>query len=172
MFLHNLLPLSSSSLQGCKISGLTLSLNIKSNIIKKYFVLVNSICFKSCNSKISNSSTPMIDFMREQYRPNVPTTPLRQWGFRQCLPFSWTTLRGKYCRHPIAVMGVVDTFGRSPVIGCTKWWRSNILLYHCTLVRWWYGRKLDGLGFRLHYYFNKLHLALSNKLKVLKISKV
>jgi hypothetical protein len=42
---------------------------------------------------------------------NVSTTPLRQWGFRQCLPFSWTTLRGKHCRHPIAVMGVVDTFG-------------------------------------------------------------
>ena len=41
---------------------------------------------------------------------NVPTTPLRQWGFRQCLPFSWTTLGGKHCRHPIAVMGVVDTF--------------------------------------------------------------
>ena len=35
---------------------------------------------------------------------------LEQWGFRQCLPFSWTTLRGKHCRHPIAVMGVVDTF--------------------------------------------------------------
>ena len=32
-------------------------------------------------------------------------------GFRQCLPFSWTTLRDKHCRHPIAVMGVVDTFG-------------------------------------------------------------
>ena len=43
--------------------------------------------------------------------PNVSTTPLRQWGFRQCLTFSWTTLRGKHCRHPIAVMGVVDTFG-------------------------------------------------------------
>ena len=41
---------------------------------------------------------------------NVSTTPLRQWGFRQCLPFSWTTLRGKHCRHPIALMGVVDTF--------------------------------------------------------------
>jgi hypothetical protein len=41
---------------------------------------------------------------------NVSTTPLRQWGFLQCLPFSWTTLRGKHCRHPIAVMGVVDTF--------------------------------------------------------------
>ena len=42
---------------------------------------------------------------------NVSTTPLRQWGFRQCLPFSWTTLRGKNCRHPVAIMGVVDTFG-------------------------------------------------------------
>ena len=41
----------------------------------------------------------------------VDETP--QWGFRQCLPFSWTTLRGKHCRHPIAVlMGVVDTFER------------------------------------------------------------
>ena len=28
----------------------------------------------------------------------------------QCLPFSWTTLRGKHCWHPIAVMGVVNTF--------------------------------------------------------------
>ena len=41
---------------------------------------------------------------------NVSTTPLWQWGFRQCLPFSWTTLRGKNCWDPIAVMGVVDTF--------------------------------------------------------------
>ena len=31
--------------------------------------------------------------------PNISTTPLRQRGFRQCLPFSWTTLRGKHCRH-------------------------------------------------------------------------
>ena len=42
---------------------------------------------------------------------NVSTTPLRQWGFWQCLLFSWTTLRSKHCRHPIAIMGVVDTFG-------------------------------------------------------------
>ena len=42
--------------------------------------------------------------------PSVSTTPLRQWGFRQCFPFSLTTLRGKHCRHPIALMGVVDTF--------------------------------------------------------------
>jgi hypothetical protein len=50
--------------------------------------------------------------------PNVSTTPLRQWGFRQCLPFSWTTLRGKHCRHPIAVMGVVDTFGLTWLVTC------------------------------------------------------
>ena len=43
--------------------------------------------------------------------PNVSTTQLRQWGFRQCLPFSWTTLRGKHCRHSIAAMGVVNMFG-------------------------------------------------------------
>jgi hypothetical protein len=41
---------------------------------------------------------------------NVSITPLRQWGFGQCLPFSWTTLRGNHCRHQIAVMGVVDMF--------------------------------------------------------------
>ena len=44
--------------------------------------------------------------------PNISTTPLRQWGFQQFLPFSWTTLRGKHCQHPIVVMGVVDTFGQ------------------------------------------------------------
>ena len=31
----------------------------------------------------------------------MSTTPLRQWGFWQCLPFSWTTLRVKHYRHPI-----------------------------------------------------------------------
>ena len=30
---------------------------------------------------------------------NVSTTPLRQWGFWQRLPFSWTTLKGKHYRH-------------------------------------------------------------------------
>ena len=44
---------------------------------------------------------------------NVSTTPLRQWGFQQCLPFSWITLGSKHCRHPIVVLGVVDTFGPS-----------------------------------------------------------
>ena len=37
---------------------------------------------------------------------NVSTTPLQQWGFGQCLPFSWTTLRGKHCWHPIAIIRV------------------------------------------------------------------
>ena len=39
----------------------------------------------------------------------VSTTPLWQWGFLQCLPFSWIKLRDKHCWYPIAVMGVVDT---------------------------------------------------------------
>ena len=50
------------------------------------------------------------DYRGSWHSPNVSTTPLRQWGFRQCLPFSWTALRGKHCRHPIAIMGVVYTF--------------------------------------------------------------
>ena len=37
-------------------------------------------------------------------------TTLQQWDFRQCLPFGWTTLRGKHYRQPIAVMGVLDMF--------------------------------------------------------------
>ena len=39
-------------------------------------------------------------FIHEHLGLNVSTTPLRQWGFRQCLSFSWTTLRGKHCGHP------------------------------------------------------------------------
>ena len=47
----------------------------------------------------------------KRHSPNASTTPLWQWVFWQCLPFSWTTQRSKHCRHSIAVMGVVDTFG-------------------------------------------------------------
>ena len=46
------------------------------------------------------------------YAQNLSTTPLWQWGFQQCLPFSWTKLRDKHCQHPIAVMGVVVMFKR------------------------------------------------------------
>ena len=54
--------------------------------------------------------------MQSRQRPKVSTTPLWPWGFRQCLLFSWTTIKGKHCRHPIAIMGVVDTFGLCLVI--------------------------------------------------------
>ena len=37
--------------------------------------------------------------------------PNTTMGFCQCLPFSWTTLTGKHSWHPIAMMGIVDTFG-------------------------------------------------------------
>ena len=58
----------------------------------------------------------LVFFTANTPSPNVSTIKLRQWGFRQCLPFSQKTLRGKHYWHPIAVMGVVDTFGRSPQI--------------------------------------------------------
>ena len=62
---------------------------------------LSSICFFFKYYKLDGKS----------FCSNISTTALRQWGFRECLPFSWTTLRGKHCRQPIAVMGVVDTFG-------------------------------------------------------------
>ena len=56
------------------------------------------------------------------YSLNVSTTPLRQWSFQQCLRFSWTTLRGKHCRHSIAIMGVVDTFGQCVHLLSPTYW--------------------------------------------------
>ena len=35
---------------------------------------------------------------------------LEQVNGTKLYTFRWTTLRDKHCRHPIAVMGVVDTF--------------------------------------------------------------
>ena len=37
--------------------------------------------------------------------------PITAMGVLAMFTFSWSTLGGKHCRHPIAVMGVVDTFG-------------------------------------------------------------
>ena len=66
--------------------------------------------------------------------PNVSTTPLRQWGFRQCLPFRWATLRGKHCRHPIAVMGVVNTFGHSSVSVLRPQFLHFVLPWSCSIT--------------------------------------
>ena len=59
---------------------------------------------------ISNLVTDYIQKRRGEPGSNVSTTPLLQWSFRQCLPFSWTKFVGKHCRHPIALMGVAYTF--------------------------------------------------------------
>ena len=80
--------------------------------------------------------------MEKGLSSNVSTTPLRQWSFQQCLPFSWTTLRGKHCRHPIAVMGVVDTFRQytsHPEKFVTKLDHRliYIMVYKDTYVRIW-----------------------------------
>ena len=60
-------------------------------------------------------SRQSMEFLMEVMLDNHARTYLQpHYGngvFGNCLPFSWTTLRGKHCRHPIAVMGVVDMFG-------------------------------------------------------------
>ena len=49
--------------------------------------------------------------------PECIYNPITAMGFLdKGLPFSWTTLRDKHCRHPMAVMGDVDMFGQSLVI--------------------------------------------------------
>ena len=85
---------------------------------------------------------------------NISTTPLWQWGFWQCLPFSWTTLRGKHCRHPIAVMGVVDTFGKYtllvPKLLVFIDHTIALTVYHWQIIR--YNRCLDHLTFDMKLY--------------------
>ena len=64
--------------------------------------------------------------------PNTPTTLLRQWGFHQCLPFSWTKLRCKDCQYPIAVMGVVDTFRPVQLLEFMKNFKQHPALVYCS----------------------------------------
>ena len=82
---------------------------------------------------------------KETYGPNISTTPLRQRGFQQCLPFSRTIVRGN------AVMGVVDTFEHGAV-GMVKYANKpikrhllstycydradQILTYDCQMLIW------------------------------------
>ena len=50
----------------------------------------SDFCIESTNSQCVNAPS------------DLSTTPLRYWGFQQCLPFSFG---GKHCQHTIAVMG-------------------------------------------------------------------
>ena len=77
--------------------------------------------------------------------PNVFTTQFWQWGFRQCLPLSWTTLRGKHCWHSIAVMGVQICSGhvnnlfrlQTPIILYPLIWHVMFLAFsHVALFVW------------------------------------
>ena len=52
-----------------------------------------------------------IDWATETW-PERIYKPIMAMGLSKCLPFSWTTLRGKHYLHPIAIMGVVYTFGQ------------------------------------------------------------
>ena len=57
------------------------------------------------------------------------------YGNCKCLHFSWTTLRGIHCRHPIALMVVVNTFGQSHTI------ENYVNLHHVWLTRQIIGKK-------------------------------
>ena len=76
---------TSSFLMSSKILGVTFG---KKHISGVLLSLLN-FSLKSVNSDLLS------------HKIYVSTTLLRQWGFRHWLPFSWTTLRGKHCRHPI-----------------------------------------------------------------------
>ena len=55
-----------------------------------YLVSIRSDTLEQLKPYLStNLSLPMKLYTRHL---NISTTPLWQWGFRQCLPFSWTTL--------------------------------------------------------------------------------
>ena len=67
--------------------------------------------------------------------------------FGNVLPFSWTTLRGKHCRHPIAVMGVVDTFGHGRKVQDFRWTSS----FQGKMIYFYHGHKLEvPMGNGLH----------------------
>ena len=53
-----------------------------------------------------------VDF-RSTILPERIYNPITAMGFSAMFTFSWTILRGKNCRHHIAVIRVVDTFGLS-----------------------------------------------------------
>ena len=107
---------------------------IRNHWYQNFMSIVRQLIINICRRKqdfnfIDNNRINEMLWKSFNYKPHWP---LRQWGFWQRLSFSWTTLRGKHWRHPIAVMGVVDTFGpRPPAIllelCCSMLWYSSVL---------------------------------------------
>ena len=73
----------------------------------------------------SNHATMLACQRRNQFPPqqhctivrpswNACATPITGMGCRQCLPFSWTTLRGKHCQYPIALVWFAHAFRPRP----------------------------------------------------------
>ena len=60
--------------------------------------------------------------------------PITAMGFSAIFTFQLGTLRGKYCRHPIAVMGVVDTTDSTDFKERFNRWamegQQNLVLYN------------------------------------------
>ena len=68
--------------------------------------------FRVIHIELFVMTSGIFGFGKERIVPERIYNPITAMGFLECLPVSWTTLRDKHCRHPIFIMGVVDTFGQ------------------------------------------------------------
>ena len=58
----------------------------------------------------ANVFLSIVKILKENW-PEPIYNPIMAMEFLAMFTFSWTTLRGKHCQHPIAVMGVVIPLG-------------------------------------------------------------
>ena len=98
------------------------------SVTSKRTQLCHKTCFFCFFSKYARPTSMAPEYISLRPGPNVSTTPLRQC-FQQCLPFIWTTLRGKHCGNPIAVMVVVDTFGPEGLEIIQSWFQGADLCF-------------------------------------------
>ena len=66
------------------------------------------IIYKSCGELFLACVNPQKNSISTLPRLERIYNPITAMGFSAMFTFSWTTLRGKHCWHPIAIMGVVD----------------------------------------------------------------
>ena len=85
---------------------------------------MKSVCGKTKERKqyhkVSKAKNHTLALKRrmKKFGPKWSTTPLWQWGFRQCLPFSFV-LRGKHCRRPIVSIYFFRLLCASWILGST-----------------------------------------------------
>ena len=62
--------------------------------------------------------------------PKRTYNPITVMGFSAMFIYQLDILKGKHCRHPITVMGVVDTFQQCITTALDKvFWDSDVMYY-------------------------------------------